>query len=788
LRFARRAFSYVAMRMRAVLLVTALLVSGCRARALSGEPPPAATRLHVAIINGGANKAQNYQSHFLHVRRLLDFLGREGVKPARIAIFDADGTDPAPDMAVRELQPEADFWLLRGTRLESVLGTQIVYANTELPGLTVAAATRPNIHSWFKKARRELRAGDVLLLYVTDHGSKNAEDTSNNRITLWGAKESLSVSELETDLARLDPGVRVVMLMSQCFSGAFARLLSLHARNGLPRGSVCGYFSVPPDRPAYGCYPENRGKDNVGHSFHFLEALDGSRSLPAAHAEVLFTDRTPDVPIRTSDVYLEQLLDRAASADGKERDALVDELLREAWRDKSTWEPDIRLLDRIAHAFGMFSPRSLAELDQQTKALPDLSEQLKTNTSSWEMALGDLDNANLDRFLTANADWKPRLEQAKLTGLDEPARRGLTGELLAALVPFTHDDRSTDERVHALREKQEKASGASYRMEVRLAAVLRLRAVLSSVAGRVFVTTRARPGERAAYEAIRACEDLHFDAASPPATTTLAQVTEPFPPFEDDVAIARDVLPAWMGINFRQASEKIRKQYDLAEGATTILTVYPGSPAQAAGLEVGDVIIGPPGKPFTEPHQVREWTMRSAVDRPAPLLVRRGDDKLTVTLVPKPYPIRLPELPGPPKIGSAAPAIKLTAYRGTVPDRLGDGTPHILFFWATWCAPCKASLPELLAFEQERHTPVIAITDETAEQLDPFFEKWKEPFPAAVATDDLRRAFQAYAVSGTPTFVLVDGDGNVQSSATGYTPDKGLGIPGWSWTSRPPAP
>ena len=56
-------------------------------------------------------------------------------------------------------------------------------------------------------------------------------------------------------------------------------------------------FSSTPDRPAYGCYPENRGKDNVGHSFHFLEALARDRDLPAAHAEVLFTDRTPDVPI-----------------------------------------------------------------------------------------------------------------------------------------------------------------------------------------------------------------------------------------------------------------------------------------------------------------------------------------------------------------------------------------------------------------------------------------------------------------------------------------------------------
>src|SRR2546426_2117024 len=159
----------------------------------------------------------------------------------------------------------------------------------------------------------------------------------------------------------------------------------------------------------------------------------------------------------------------------------------EAWRDRAAWEPDIRLLDRIAHAFGMFSPRSLAELEARAKMLPDLSDQLKNNKTSWQSALGDLDAANLDRFLAANADWKPRLETPALGKLDEPARRGLTGELLAALVPFTHADRVTDERLQVLRDKGEKSAAASYRTEVRLAAVLRLRAVLTSVAGRVLV-------------------------------------------------------------------------------------------------------------------------------------------------------------------------------------------------------------------------------------------------------------------------------------------------------------
>src|SRR5207244_6097076 len=246
-----------------------------------------------------------------------------------------------------------------------------------------------------------------------------------------------------------------------------------------------------------------------------------SGALPAALADGLSTDRTPDVPIRTSDVYLEQLLDAAAKAEGKERDALVDGLLREAWHDKAAWEPDIRLLDRIGHAFGVFSPRSLAELEDQTRTLPDLSDGVKKHGEAWKGAVGDLDEANLDRFLAAHEEWKSRLEKSSLDKLDEPARRALTAELLAALVPFTHGDRATDRRLRILRKRAEAAGSTTYRMEVRLAAALRLRAVLTSIAGRVHLATRGTAAERAAYEAIRACENLSF-APEPPAITSVA--------------------------------------------------------------------------------------------------------------------------------------------------------------------------------------------------------------------------------------------------------------------------
>src|SRR6185503_8573277 len=97
---------------------------------------------------------------------------------------------------------------------------------------------------------------------------------------------------------------------------------------------------------------------------------------------------------------------------------------------------------------------------------------------------------------------------------------------------------------------------------------------------------------------------------------------------------------------------------------------------------------------------------------------------------------------------------------------------HLLFFWATWCGPCKAALPEVRALERERNIPVLAITDEPAATLDVFFAAFDQPFPARVAVDELRRSFLAYGVSGTPTFVLVDGEGIVRSYSVGYTPGK----------------
>jgi len=380
-------------------------------------PPPG--RLHAVLLNGGSRKEMNYQSHLHHIRRAYELLRADGIPAANITIFSGDGADPAPDLATRETDDERGFWVLPQWT-QNVLRAPIVYVDSTVDGVTLQAAKKDALRAWFAAAGARLTAGDTVLFYVTDHGERNEKDDKDNTISLWG--EKLSVTELRELLAGLDPGVRVVMLMSQCFSGSFAHVIHPDA-DAPPAGNVCGFFSTTADRRAYGCYPENRGKDGIGHSHHFLEAVAALDRFPDAERSVLVTDRTPDIPNSTLDVFLVSRLTKAAAAQQRELPALADELLAEAWRDRGAWEPDIRLLDRIGASFGTFSPRSLGELEEQARVLPEFSRRLATYAERWNQAFDALKIETVREFVRLHPEWKTRFEGKTLKDLDAEARR-----------------------------------------------------------------------------------------------------------------------------------------------------------------------------------------------------------------------------------------------------------------------------------------------------------------------------------------------------------------------------
>ncbi|HTV24799.1 MAG TPA: TlpA disulfide reductase family protein [Polyangiaceae bacterium] len=97
---------------------------------------------------------------------------------------------------------------------------------------------------------------------------------------------------------------------------------------------------------------------------------------------------------------------------------------------------------------------------------------------------------------------------------------------------------------------------------------------------------------------------------------------------------------------------------------------------------------------------------------------------------------------------------RLSAYRGR---------PLLLHFWATWCPPCKAELPALLALgrdlERDGGPRIIALaTDPDWEAIRRFFEG---KVPSEVVRDASGDGAASYEVSTLPNTYLVSADGDL---------------------------
>lgn len=273
-------------------------------------------------IGGGYSPGSNQasiESNVLYSQRVLSSRAADTVNH----VYFADGAGTGKDVEVldRNAVPKANRLMAEFFGSTSNLG--LSYRNHRVAN--VRGATKPeSIRRWFGKVGSTMDEGDRLFVYVTAHGggSRDRNNSHETTIAMWN-NSSLRMTEFVKLLDGLPVGVDVVCVMVQCHAGGFARLIFNDGDPdaGLSPQKRVGFFATVHDRQAAGCTPEVDQKSYVEYSTYFWAALsgkdrlgndielpdydnDGQVSLEEAHAYVILTANTIDLPLKSSGEFL----------------------------------------------------------------------------------------------------------------------------------------------------------------------------------------------------------------------------------------------------------------------------------------------------------------------------------------------------------------------------------------------------------------------------------------------------------------------------------------------------
>ena len=121
--------------------------------------------------------------------------------------------------------------------------------------------------------------------------------------------------------------------------------------------------------------------------------------------------------------------------------------------------------------------------------------------------------------------------------------------------------------------------------------------------------------------------------------------------------------------------------------------------------------------------------------------------------------------------GRLAPDFELTLLDGST-FRLGDRIGRhviILNFFATWCGPCRAEMPELERYQKAHKDDGVILIGIDAEEkhtiVEQFINELNLTFPVGI--DGSGDLLKLYGVNGFPTTIVIGADGRVKLYETG---------------------
>lgn len=121
------------------------------------------------------------------------------------------------------------------------------------------------------------------------------------------------------------------------------------------------------------------------------------------------------------------------------------------------------------------------------------------------------------------------------------------------------------------------------------------------------------------------------------------------------------------------------------------------------------------------------------------------------------------------EIGDKAAPLAIAEWIKGGPVSVGPGEKvHVVEFWATWCPPCRASIPhltELQARYKDKGVVFVGVSNEDAATVKPFVQNMGAKMEYAVAVDKdegtSKAYMEAFGQNGIPTAFVVDKQGRV---------------------------